>query len=253
MHTLIYAIFIVTLFFTSGCDAPETSSQTAPTGAITRMLIFTKTAGYRHESIEVGTEIFRELARKQGVETDHTEDAAAFNAERLSQYQIIAFLNTTGDVLNETQQSVFEAYIRGGGHFYGIHSAADTEHDWPFYGELVGGYFKNHPLDPNIRRGKIEVLVRDHPSTRMLDSTWVRQEEWYNYTHFGQHLHPLLNLDENSYEGGENGAYHPIAWQHEKWGGKAFYTGGGHLADAFREPLFQQHLAGGLEYLLQSE
>src|SRR5918911_407521 len=110
-----------------------------------RVLVFTKTTGYRHESIPVAVEALRAIAQRHGLRVDHTEDGDVFRAERLSGYRIVAFLNTTGDVLDSAQQHAFERFIQAGGGFLGVHSAADTAYDWGWYGELVGGYFKKHP------------------------------------------------------------------------------------------------------------
>ena len=153
----------------------------------------------------------------------------------------MCFLNTTGNILNSTQEKHFEAYIRNGGGFVGIHSAAATEPDWAWYGKLVGAYFKNHPY---IQRAIIKIIDRNHPCTRHLHSTWVRTDEWYNFRGDldEQEYHVLAKLDENSYKGGQMRGNHPVSWCHEFDGGRAFYTGLGHTKESYQEENFLRHI-----------
>ena len=132
----------------------------------------------------------------------------------------------------------------------GIHAASDTEYDWPWYGRMVGAYFDSHPNNPNVRTATLEVVNPNHPATSHLDDRWERSDEWYNFREINPDIEVLINLDEDSYEGGTNGEFHPIAWFHEYEGGRVFYTGGGHTSSSFDEPDFQQHLLGGIEYCL---
>lgn len=217
------------------------------------VLVFTKTSGYRHASIEKGVQTLRELGRENGFVALQTESSEDFNDSNLKNYKLVVFLSTTMDVLNDDQQRAFEKYIKNGGAYFGIHAAADTEYDWPWYGKLVGGYFESHPNDPNVLDAKIDVLRKDHPSTSHLNDTWSRSDEWYNYKNLNPNLTVLLNLDENSYSGGTNGANHPIAWFHEYDGGRAYYTGGGHTDASFDEPAFRKHLLGAIEWCLKRQ
>ncbi|MBC30447.1 MAG: Crp/Fnr family transcriptional regulator [Muricauda sp.] len=214
------------------------------------VLVFTKTAGYRHQSIEKGVKTLRELGRNNNFIALQTESGDDFNADNLKNYQLVVFLNTTMDVLDDDQQRAFENYIKSGGSFLGIHAAADTEYEWPWYGKLVGGYFNGHPNNPNVRKATIEVLDKSHPSTAHLPDQWVRSDEWYNYKELNPNMNVLMNLDEDSYEGGTNGDNHPIAWYHEFDGGRAYYTGGGHTDESFDEPEFRKHLLGAIEWCL---
>ncbi|MDA0671799.1 MAG: ThuA domain-containing protein [Bacteroidetes bacterium] len=210
------------------------------------VLVFSKTAGYRHASIEEGIEAIRQLGLDNGFNVDATEDASAFTAENLQNYAAVIFLSTTGDVLNLEQQSAFEAYIQQGGGFVGIHAASDTEYSWPWYGELVGAYFDSHP---EIQQATIEVADRVHPSTSHLPEYWIRTDEWYNYNENPRgDVHVLATLDESTYSGGSMGHDHPIAWMHEFEGGRSWYTGGGHTEESFSEPDFLQHVLGGIFY-----
>tara|TARA_B100000949_G_C14288935_1_gene456060 strand:+ start:1220 stop:1975 length:756 start_codon:yes stop_codon:yes gene_type:complete len=215
------------------------------------VMVFTKTEGYRHKSIEKGVQTLRELGRQNGFVALQTESGEDFTRQNLNNYKLVVFLNTTMDVLNDAQQSAFESYIKGGGAFLGVHAAADTEYDWAWYGRLVGGYFDSHPHDPNVRQATVEVMNKAHPSTAHLPDSWSRTDEWYNYKNLSSDTMVLLNLDESSYEGGTNGSNHPIAWYHEFDGGRAFYTGSGHTEDSYDEPMFRQHLLGAIEWCLK--
>jgi type 1 glutamine amidotransferase len=212
-----------------------------------RILVFSKTVGFRHSSIEPGIAALRDLGAANRFEVDATEDAGQFTTANLSRYKAVVFLSTTGDVLNGEQQAAFMTYVRNGGGFVGIHAAADTEHGWPWYGELVGAYFARHP-DP--AQARIRVEDRDHPSTRTLPDPWNRFDEWYDFQQNprSQGVTVLLTLDETSYPGGQMGDDHPIAWYHEHEGGRAWYTAGGHRDASFSEPKFLEHLLGGIRY-----
>ncbi|MHC4429719.1 MAG: ThuA domain-containing protein [Planctomycetota bacterium] len=208
------------------------------------VLVFSKTAGFRHTSIPDGVAAIVRLGAENGFEVHATEDAAVFTDAQLAPFAAVVFLSTTGDILDEPQQAAFEQYVRRGGGFVGVHAASDTEYDWPWYGRLVGAYFHSHPA---IQEAVIDVTDHNHPSTRFLPQRWTRRDEWYNYrTSPSDTVRVLATLDERTYEGGSMGDDHPIAWCHEPDGGRAWYTGGGHTSESFQEPLFLQHLLGGI-------
>jgi uncharacterized protein len=208
------------------------------------VLVFTKTAGFHHDSIPAGIQAIRSLGVQNGFDVDDTADEAAFTDSNLSRYRVVVFLNTTGDILDLPQQVAFETFIHDGGGFVGIHSAADTEYDWPWYGHLLGAYFVSHP---DIQSATLNVVDASHPSTETLPREWRRTDEWYN---FRQHPTPdvgvLLSIDESSYTGGEMGSSHPISWRHPYEGGRAWYTAMGHTIESYSEPLFLVHIAQGI-------
>jgi glucose/arabinose dehydrogenase/type 1 glutamine amidotransferase len=211
-----------------------------------KVLVFSKTAGFRHSSIPNGIAMIQSLATTNNFTVDATEDAAQFTDANLAQYKAVIFLCTTGDILDATQQAVFERYIQAGGGYAGIHSASDTEYAWPWYGQLVGAYFQSHPA---IQQATIEVADHAHPSSAPLPKKWVRTDEWYNFQSNprGQ-VHVLASLDEKTYSPGTGamGHDHPITWCHAIDGGRAWYTGGGHTESGYSEPLFLQHVLGGI-------
>jgi type 1 glutamine amidotransferase len=199
------------------------------------VLVFSKTAGFRHASIEDGKEMFKKLAEENAWMLDVTEDADEF-VRVLPTKRVVVFLSTTGDVLNADQQKAFEAWYRKGGGFVGIHAAADTEYDWPWYGSLVGAWFKSHPAIQ-----KAEVIFEDvrHPITKGMSPSVVRTDEWYDYRANPRgSVYVLAVLNTKTYNGHVMGDDHPITWLHERDGGRSFYTGFGHTAESYTEPLF---------------
>jgi cytochrome c len=226
---------------------PAVTSASAAAPSLNRILVFSKTKGFRHSSIPAGKRMLMQLGQENGFAVDTTEDAAKFTEANLKRYSAVVWLSTTGDVLNEVQQADFERYIQAGGGYAGIHAAADTEYDWPWYNQLVGAYFLSHPKQQNV---DIKVADKNHPSTSMLPDVWKRFDELYNYKSFAKGIKVLATLDESTYTGGENGANHPFIWYREFDGGKSFYTGGGHTDESYSEPLFVQHLLGGLKSVM---
>ncbi|TLS44315.1 DUF1080 domain-containing protein [Streptomyces montanus] len=211
-----------------------------------RVLVFSKTAGFRHDSIPDGVSALKDLGAAHGLAVDATEDGGAFTSRNLARYDAVVFLSTTGDVLDEAQQKAFEGYIGRGGGYVGIHAAADTEYDWAFYGGLAGAYFQSHPA---IQPAKVNVEDRAHPATSHLGESWERTDEWYNYrSNPRDRAHVLASLDESSYTGGTMNGDHPIAWCQEYRGGRAFYTGGGHTKESYADTAFRQHLLGGIRW-----
>ncbi|SFR31253.1 Glucose/arabinose dehydrogenase, beta-propeller fold [Robiginitalea myxolifaciens] len=234
------ALFLLILPLTS-CDKKREGDP--------KILIFSKTMGFRHASIPTGIEAIRELGSANGFSVDASEDAGVFTDENLEQYSAIVFLSTTGDILNAVEEAAFERYIQSGGGFVGVHAATDTEYDWGWYGRLVGAYFQSHP--PGIKTADFTIEDFDHPSTAHFENaTWNRSDEMYNFYNINPDLNVLITVDESTYEGGENGDFHPMAWYHEFDGGRVFYTALGHTEESFSEDDFLKHLLGGIQYAI---
>jgi type 1 glutamine amidotransferase len=212
-----------------------------------KVLVFCKTAGYHHNSIGVGVKAIMKLGRKNDFDVDSTTDATKFTYDNLKQYAAVIFLSTTGDVLNDAHQAEFVKYIRNGGGFVGVHAATDTEYDWQWYGNLVGAYFKSHPAQ---QMATIQVIDADFIATKGLPTEWKRFDEWYNYKWMATDLYIRLKIDETSYKGGEMNGNHPMSWYHEYDGGRAFYTELGHTDESYKDPLYLNHLLGGIKYAM---
>ncbi len=211
------------------------------------ILVFSKTAGFRHGSIEAGIAAIQKLGAENKFKVTATEDANYFIEDSLKNYSSVVFLNTTQDVLNDVQQADFERYIQAGGGFVGIHAATDTEYDWPWYNKLVGAVFDGHPA---VQEAQLQIMDTNHPSVQELDRLWTKSDEWYNFRNINPDINVLVNLDEKSYKGGTNGENHPISWYHEYDGGRAFYTEMGHTDETFENPKFLMHLLGGIRYAM---
>ncbi|WP_225947174.1 ThuA domain-containing protein [Plantactinospora soyae] len=228
--------------------APDAASAAPPPNAVSaaplsRILVFSKTAGFRHSAIPTGIAAIRQLGTANGFTVDATEDASAFTSANLARYQAVVWLSTTGDVLDDAQQAAFQAYVGAGGGYVGVHAAADTEYGWSWYGGLVGAWFDSHPA---TQSATIRVEDRGNASTAHLPPTWTRTDEWYNYrTNPRGAVKVLASLDESSYSGGNMGD-HPITWCQNYAGGRSWYTGLGHTEQTYADPNFTRMLLGGI-------
>lgn len=212
------------------------------------VLIFSKTSGYRHQSIPAGIDAIKKLGLENNFLVDATEDSLAFTDENLAKYRAVIFLSPTGNVLGEAQQKAMETFIQKGGGFVGVHAATDCEYNWPWYVKMVGASFLSHPAQ---QVAKLIVTDKKNKATKHLPEVWERKDEWYSFKNMNTDVKVLLKIDETSYKGGKNGDNHPMSWYHAYDGGRAFYTGLGHTNESFVEPAFLQHLLGGIKYALK--
>jgi len=255
---LLAVVAAVALLGSITTGSPEAKRHHSPRFSA---LIFSKTAAFRHtECIPQGTVAIAQMGAKRGFEVDATENASQFTDANLAKYDVVIFLCTTGDVLNEAQQAAFERYIQAGGGYAGIHSASDTEYDWPWYGGLVGAYFRDHPgvagVNSQFQVASMDVEDRHTAATRRLPDPWTREEEWYNFrSNPRDTVHVLLSVDESTYDprgysvpgGSPPMGDHPIAWCQPYDGGRSFYTALGHKGAYWDEPLLLSHVLGGIE------
>lgn len=215
-----------------------------------RVLVFSRTTGFRHDSIPAGIAAVQALGVDAGFSVDASEDGAVFTATNLANYDAVIWLNTTGAVLDAAQKAAFADYVEGGGGYVGVHSAADTEYDWPFYGQLLAGaWFASHPA---IQSATLHVDDASHPAVAHLPATFDMTDEWYNFrSNPRADAQVLLVLDETSYAPGADamGADHPIAWARSVGEGRAFYTGLGHRIETFADPRMRSHLAGAIRWV----
>lgn len=213
-----------------------------------KVLIFSKTARYYHESIPDGIAAIRKLGIGHNFIVDDTIDSSAFNDQNLMKYAAVIFLSPSGNILDSTGKAALQKFIRSGKGFVGIHAASTIEKDWSWYGQLVGGVFTGHP-EP--QQAIIQVSDKKNKATEHLPRYWTRKDEWYNFRNIQKDLHILLTVDEKTYKGGENGENHPIAWYHEFDGGRAFYTALGHFREHYSDSLFLKHILEGIEYAIK--
>ena len=214
-----------------------------------KVLVFSKTMGFKHSSIPKGMAALQQLGTANGFEVDTTKNADLFNEDNLKQYSAIVFLNTTGNILDAQQEAAFERYMQAGGGFVGIHAATDTEYDWGWYNKLVGAYFSGHPAGTP----EADFVIKDKnfvATNFFTDSIWHRTDELYNFKKINPDVNVLMTVDESTYEGGTNGDSHPMSWYHEYDGGRAFYTAAGHTDESYAEENFLKHVLGGIQYAI---
>ncbi|HET6724333.1 MAG TPA: ThuA domain-containing protein [Chitinophagaceae bacterium] len=233
---------LLSWIFITSCKNESTGSNTGKS-----ILVFAKTAAFRHSAIPNGKAAIQELGKEYGFAVDTTENASFFTEDSLKKYAAVVFLNTTGNVLNYKQEAAFERFIQAGGGFVGIHSATDTEYDWIWYAKLVGANFESHPKQQNA---KLSVVDKNHPSTKHLPEVWERFDEWYNFKNLNKNVHVLAKIDEKSYEGGKLGDDHPMAWYHDYDGGRSFYTALGHTEESYTDSNYLKHILGGIQYAM---
>ncbi len=248
-HLTLVSACLITLLAGCGSDDGDPVEEQGPINA----LLFSRTAGFRHPSIEDAVAFFASLPEEEGIATTHTEDASIFNDDDLAEFDVVIFANTTGDVLDENQQAALQRFIRSGRGYVGAHSAADTEHQWPWYGQLVGAYFISHPLLPV----EVEVTTEDptHQSTAHLPDTFLFTDEIYNFDRNPRRDNSILmTIDEEGFiypnipNTPSMGDDHPVAWYKEFEGGRSFYTNLGHRPETWADPVFQQHLLEGIRW-----
>ncbi|MDI3319752.1 ThuA domain-containing protein [Pinibacter soli] len=242
IKNVLFALCVLAV--TLSCAAPHATAKKKYS-----VLIYSKTAGYHHASIAAGIKAIQKLGTENNFAVDSTTDSTYFTPQNLKKYNAIIFLSTTMNVLDINGQAAFEKYIQSGGGYVGVHAASDTEYDWPWYNKLVGAQFKSHPKQ---QEAVLHVVDTTFIATKHLPSVWKRWDEWYNFKNLmvDSTYHVLITIDESSYKGGENGDFHPMAWYHNFDGGRAFYTELGHTDESYADPLFLNHLLGGINYAI---
>jgi len=232
-----------------------------------RLLVFTKTAGYRHANLgpslaeginppldpkNVVHHEMLKIASENGWHLDYTEDVKEMRD--LNGYQAIVFFSTSRDILDDSAKTALRQYIRAGGGFVAIHNAFGTLYNWPYYEGLLGGAnFYNHG---QFREGDVEITDNKDASTQGLPKRWHFKDEWYNLIPFPTHVRFLATVDEKSWPAGSgdrlappgpspsrypyvvgqmpgHGAFHPVAWCQYYDGGKVWATTLGHDAGIF--------------------
>ncbi|KAG1734161.1 ThuA-like domain-containing protein [Suillus lakei] len=230
-----------------------------------RILAYSATAEFRHDSIEASIEALKAKESALDVKFDFTEDKSKFTDENLSQYDAILFLNNSGIVLDDTGKAALQNYFNLGGNFLAIHCAAAALRDSPFFGRQIGAYFDYHP---EIQESAVDVLDKTHPSTVMLPDKWHLLDEMYNFESDPRAVGAkiLLTADESSYQDPEakektlrHGSPHPIGENgvpgvdSHGIAGRSWFTGLGHCIEIWSDDLFLGHVMGGIKWVLQSK
>jgi type 1 glutamine amidotransferase len=256
-----------------GLAATVQAGEGKKTAKPKRLLVITESKGYVHDVVRrpkgAGKEIIpssepekmalvekvlTKLGKTSGdYEAVCTQDSRqAITAENLKNFDAV-FFYTTGELpLSETQKADLLQFVRRGGGFAGTHSATDTFYRWPQYGELIGAYFDGHPWHQ-----KVGVIVEDpkNPATAGLKKHFYITDEIYQFKgpYSRDKLHVLMRLDMSSVKnpGRRTDKDNALAWIHTYGKGRVFYTALGHRAEVWQNPLYQQHLLGGLRYVLR--
>jgi len=233
---LIFGLVLITVVV--GCQSTE------------NILVFSKTNGFRHGSIPAGISAINNMAQDAHWQMTFSEDSTLFNQAELHKYDLVIFLNTTGDILGPDEEAAFKSYLQNGGRFMGIHSASDTENNWLWYGQMLGARFASHPP---VQSAEINVHHEDaHPCISHLPEKWTRTDEYYNFKEpLVNYANVLLDLNESTIEGIKMNTYHPLAWHHKFQGAKVFYTALGHTKEAYEEKAFVLHLEQAIQWLLR--
>jgi len=222
-----------------------TNKNSAGIAVVPNVLIYTRTMAFRHECIDPGVKAMQSYFAKKGITTVQSEDSFLFTDEKLKSFDAIMFFQTTGNILDSIGQEALMKFIRNGKGFVGVHAAADTEYDWPWYGELLGARFADHP---DIQSGALIRIDSAKIATAHLPARWTRTDEWYNFKKVSANLHVELKADEATYSGGTMGADHPVAWYHLFEGGRAYYTALGHTVESYQDTMFLEHLARAVKW-----
>jgi type 1 glutamine amidotransferase len=254
-HFAVGIAALLALVFPSAADSAQ--GPVAASAKPLKLLVYTRTQTFRHTSIDAAVPALEALGSQNGFTIDHTEDHAAFTDDNLARYDAVMFVLTTGDVLGPNEQQALRRYMRRGGGYAGVHSASDTEHGWPWYGRLVGAYFKVHPLAYSAATFTNE--APRNTSTKHFPASFEIHDEHYSFDHSPRgEVRVLLSIDEGSYTVNPNTSLlagqvvdghmgdHPMSWCHRNVGGPSWYTAIGHSDYLWSEPYFLQHLLGGI-------
>jgi PKD repeat protein/type 1 glutamine amidotransferase len=201
-----------------------------------------------HGSTQAGINALRDAGKDGNFKVDVApQSAGAFTEESLETYRVVVFLNTSGNILSDNEQSAFVHFFQQGGGFVAIHSAIATEPDWDYMDELLGT--RASGAEPAAGPATIKVADRVHDASKSLPEYWSHADGYYNFTSNVRGLqHVLATVDEKTYTGGAMGHDHPTSWCQDLDGGRAFYTALGHTADSFADGNLVRHLAGALKW-----
>jgi uncharacterized repeat protein (TIGR03806 family) len=216
-----------------------------------KVLVFSKTSGFRHDSIAAGIAMVQQIAQANGYTVTASEDSSIFTTANLAQYSTIVFMNTTGDIFTTAQEAAFKTYMENGGGFVGTHSAADTEHDWDWYTDTLfaGAEFIHH--GDGIPRAKVKIEKLENTLVKHIGAEWMLGDEWYfwktNPRGVGN-VEILGTLDRTSYASNYPVADHPVIFTNTVGTGRMFYTAIGHVDANFSDPNMVEMIRKAIEW-----
>jgi type 1 glutamine amidotransferase/HEAT repeat protein len=256
--------------------AMEAAVPAQPVAAVqspARILVFTRTAGFRHSSIPYASAALEVMGRRSGAfETVVSDDPAMFEPDVLAGFDAVCINNCTGDFLapadggqgaadDETtawmrRREALLAFVRAGGGLIGIHAATDACYDWAEYGEMIGGYFNGHPWNETVTVGLDDP---GHPLVRAFrGQSFAVADEIYQFRapYSREKLRVLLSLDTdrtNMDKGealGRDDDDYAVTWVREYGEGRVFYCSLGHRHEIFWNAPVLTHYLAGIQYAL---
>ncbi|ADD41499.1 ThuA domain-containing protein [Stackebrandtia nassauensis] len=209
-----------------------------------RVLVFTKVSDPKqaHRSTPEAVNLLEMNGRRYGYNVDASADAAKFSAKSLADYDVVMFLNTYGDVLDDGQQKAFQTWMSDGGGFVGVHGAARTEPDWDYYHDLVGAYEsegEGGPLAEHDVTVDTELPAAEHAPAEMDD----HNDQWYQFDRDPGKL-KKMGIVANAPVVGDD--LSPVTWARPFEGGRTWYTSLGHSAKAYEDGNFTKLLRSGI-------
>ena len=253
----IVAIAILIFLVRTGTGLPipgNTLVEPTANFAKRKVLYLRHSAGFKHEVLPLSERILKQIGERSGAfEVTATQDCSVLSRDGLKPYDAVVFY-TTGELpISDAQKAAFLDFIRSGKGFVGIHSATDTFYKWPEYGELIGGYFDQHPWHQEVT---INVEEQRHPATHHLERTFKITDEIYQFKDFSRsRVHVLLSLDATSVDLNKPAVHRTdkdfaLAWWRNYGKGRVFYTALGHRPEVWQDERFQQHLLGAVRWAM---
>jgi type 1 glutamine amidotransferase len=219
-----------------------------------RVLVYSGSTGYRHESIPAAVASIKSLGEKAGYTIDTSEDPEVFTAENLAKYKALVLVSNSTDPkkpesewFQGPKRDALQGFLKAGKGVIGLHAAADSHYLWGWYGQMIGGYFERHPK--GTPKGVVTVVDAGHPATAKLPKTLERNDEWYYYKDFDPTVRVLVTIDPKTIGDGEADVNpNPLVWCHDFGGGRVFYSALGHTNESWSEPYMIDLMTGALAY-----
>ncbi len=220
-----------------------------------KIIVFSKTIGYRHEAIPTGIATLKELASLNRWEIFATEDSTVFSANNLQKFDLIIFLCAGKHILSENEQKAIEQFVESGKGLLEIHSGW-AEPDWKWYHKALGADYLGHPP---VYKAKVIIEDMKNPAMQCFkDSVWEIEDEWHSFKPSPRNdVHVLARLDENSYNVDDNPWFkgvslrmgdHPIVWWKKMGKGIVFSSEFGHTLKIYSDPLYRKHIEGAIKW-----
>jgi putative membrane-bound dehydrogenase-like protein len=251
----------------SAQDKPfEKPAKSSPQSSTKRVLVYTVSAGFEHEvskrakpdELSIVEKALVDLGRSSGrFEAVPSRDAAEFDPERISHYDLV-FFYTTGELpLSDAQKRSLFDFVKKGGAFAGAHCATDTLYKTPEYGEMIGAYFNEHPWTQKVR---VRVEDKDFLGTKHLGDSFEIDDEMYQFKdpYDRSKLHVLLSIDPTSVDLKKEAVHRTdkdfaVAWTKEFGKGRVFYTSLGHRPEVWKDERYLKLIEGGFRWAMHDE